>query len=283
MEKTKLCVIGDPIEHSLSPVIHNTILEMLGLPYEYGRMQVRAEDTETFLRQAVTEGYGGFNATMPHKTNLVKLADELDYDAQLCQSVNTVVIRGGKICGCNTDGKGFLRMLQDHGFSPEKKTITVLGAGGAARAIVLKLAQAGAARIFVCNRTLAKAETLAREAPAQISACAFDGQTLSDCAMFSDLLVNTTPLGMEKINAQFTELGFLNLLGKHAPVCDVVYQPVETAFLRYAREYGHQTINGLGMLVHQAIFALEEFTETKIDPAAVVPEIMSALKKAMQE
>ena len=107
MKKTKLCVIGDPIEHSLSPVIHNTILEMSGLPYEYGRVQVRAEDTEAFLQEAVAQGYGGFNATMPHKTNLVHLVDELDYDAQLCKAVNTVVIRDGRVRGCNTDGRGF--------------------------------------------------------------------------------------------------------------------------------------------------------------------------------
>lgn len=283
MKKIKLCVIGDPIEHSLSPVIHNTILEMSGLPYEYGRVQVKAEDTAAFLHQAVAEGYGGFNATMPHKTNLVELVDELDYDAQLCQAVNTVVIRNGKVRGCNTDGRGFLQMLQDHGFSPEKKTITVLGAGGAARAIVLKLAQAGAARIFVCNRTLARAEALAQEAPMQISACTFDAQTLSDCALFSDLLVNITPMGMEKIETQFAEFEFLDSLGKHAPVCDIIYQPAETELLRCARERGHQTINGLGMLIYQAIFALEEFTETKIDIETVMPKVELALKKAMKE
>ncbi len=283
MKKTKLCVIGDPIEHSLSPVIHNTILEMSGLPYEYGRVQVRAEDTEAFLQEAVAQGYGGFNATMPHKTNLVHLVDELDYDAQLCKAVNTVVIRDGRVRGCNTDGRGFLQMLQDHGFSPEKKTVTVLGAGGAAHAIALKLAQAGAARIFVCNRTLDKAEALAQKAPAQISACAFDAQTLSDCALFSDLLVNTTPMGMEKVDAQFVDFGFLDSLGKHAPVCDLIYQPAETEFLRQAREHGHQTINGLGMLIYQAIFALEEFTETKIDIETVLPKVESALKKAMKK
>ena len=118
MEKTKLCVIGDPVEHSLSPVIHNTILELSALPYEYGRVQVKAEDTAAFLAQAKAEGYGGFNATMPHKTALVDLVDELDGDAALYHAVNTVVIRDGKTRGCNTDGRGFLQMLADNGFSP---------------------------------------------------------------------------------------------------------------------------------------------------------------------
>lgn len=283
MEKTKLCVIGDPVEHSLSPVIHNTILQMSGLPYEYGRVQVKGEDTAAFLRQAVAEGYGGFNATMPHKTALVDLVDELDGDAKLYHAVNTVVIRDGKIRGCNTDGRGFLQMLADHGISPAGKTVTVLGAGGASRAIVLKLAQADAARIFVCNRTLSKAEELAKEFPSQITACAFDDRTLQDCALFSDLLVNTTPMGMTNVPSNFASLAFLDALPKGAPVCDVIYSPPETPLLRYARERGHTTINGLGMLIHQAIFALEEFTDMKIDAETVMPKVKAALEEAMNQ
>lgn len=282
MEKIKLCVIGDPVEHSLSPVIHNTILERSGLPYVYGRVQVRAEDTAAFLARAKEEGYGGFNATMPHKTALVELMDELDEDAALCRAVNTVVLRDGKARGCNTDGRGFLQMLSDHGFSPEKKTVTVLGAGGAARAAVFKLAQAGAARIFVCNRTPERAAALAREFPAQITACAFDGQTLSDCALFSDLLVNTTPIGMTAVAEQFQSFAFLDSLPKAAPVCDLIYSPPETELLRRGREQGHRTINGLGMLIHQAIFALEAFTDTQIDAETVMPQVETALKKAMK-
>lgn len=282
MERKKLCVIGDPVEHSLSPVIHNTILELSGLPYEYGRVQVKGEDTAAFLQRAVAEGYAGFNATMPHKTALVSLVDALDADAKLYHAVNTVVIRDGRVRGCNTDGRGFLQMLADNGVSAEGKTIAVLGAGGASRAIVLKLAQAGAARIFVCNRTLSKAEELAKEFPAQITACGLDGQTLQDCATFSDLLVNTTPMGMTNVSAQFETFDFLEALPKGVPVCDIIYSPPETALLRRAREGGHTTINGLGMLIHQAIFALEEFTGTKIDAEAVMPQVKAALEKAMK-
>lgn len=282
MEQKKLCVIGDPVEHSLSPVIHNTILRRAGLPYEYGRVQVKAGDTEAFLRRAIREGYAGFNATMPHKTALVELADELDADAKLYRAVNTVVLREGKIRGCNTDGRGFLQMLTDSGFSPQGKTVLVLGAGGAARAIVLKLAQSGAARIFVCNRTLSRAEALAEEFPAQITACPFDQQTLSDCALFSDLLINTTPMGMTAVAEQFDSLAFLEQLPGGVPVCDIIYSPPETPLLRRAKELGHPTMNGLGMLIYQAIFALEEFTGTEIDAAAVMPSVKAALREAME-
>lgn len=281
MEQKKLCVIGDPVEHSLSPVIHNTILRHAGLPYEYGRVQVKAGDTEAFLRRAVREGYAGFNATMPHKTALVKLADELDADAKLYRAVNTVVLREGKIRGCNTDGRGFLQMLAESGISPQGRTVLVLGAGGAARAIVLKLAQSGAARIFVCNRTLSRAEALAEEFPAQITACPFDQQTLSDCALFSDLLINTTPMGMTAVADQFDSLAFLEQLPGGVPVCDIIYSPPETPLLCRAKELGHPTMNGLGMLIYQAIFALEEFTGTEIDAAAVMPSVKAALREAM--
>ena len=281
MEQKKLCVIGDPVEHSLSPVIHNTILRHAGLPYEYGRVQVKAGDTEAFLRRAVREGYAGFNATMPHKTALVMLADELDADAKLYRAVNTVVLREGKIRGCNTDGRGFLQMLAESGISPQGRTVLVLGAGGAARAIVLKLAQSGAARIFVCNRTLSRAEALAEEFPAQITACPFDQQTLSDCALFSDLLINTTPMGMTAVADQFDSLAFLEQLPGGVPVCDIIYSPPETPLLCRAKELGHPTMNGLGMLIYQAIFALEEFTETEIDAAAVMPSVKAALREAM--
>ena len=281
MEQKKLCVIGDPVEHSLSPVIHNTILRHAGLPYEYGRVQVKAGDTEAFLRRAVREGYAGFNATMPHKTALVKLADELDADAKLYRAVNTVVLREGEIRGYNTDGRGFLQMLAESGISPQGGTVLVLGAGGAARAIVLKLAQSGAARIFVCNRTLSRAEALAEEFPAQITACPFDQQTLSDCALFSDLLINTTPMGMTAVADQFDSLAFLEQLPGGVPVCDILYSPPETPLLCRAKELGHPTMNGLGMLIYQAIFALEEFTGTEIDAAAVMPSVKAALREAM--
>ena len=281
METKKLCVIGDPVEHSLSPVIHNAVLKQTGLPYVYGRVRVRDGETAAFLCRAAEEGYAGFNATMPHKTDLVELVDELDADAQLYRAVNTVVLRDGKIRGCNTDGRGFLQMLLEAGISPEGKTITVLGAGGAARAVVLKLAQSGARRIFVCNRTRSKAEALAQEFPTQITPCGLDEETLQDCALFSDLLVNTTPMGMHGVAARFEQLDFLAALPKGAAVCDIIYSSPETMLLARAKALGLSTLNGLGMLIYQAVFALEEFTDVKIDAQEVLPAVKAALNEAM--
>ena len=148
----KLCVIGEPVLHSKSPLIQNTMLAALGLDYVYLCQPVPRGRCREWLECAKFAGYAGFNATMPHKEELVELMDELDGDARLFGAVNTVCIRDGRAYGYNTDGAGFLRALNDEGIDPAGKRVLVLGAGGAAKAVCLKLAQAGA-EVVVCNRT----------------------------------------------------------------------------------------------------------------------------------
>ena len=155
----KLCVIGDPIAHSLSPRIQNAMIAALGLPYEYGRQLVRPGETAAWLDRARAEGWAGFNATMPHKTALVPLMDELDEDARRCGAVNTVCLRDGKALGFNTDGAGFLRALSELGVDPQGLNAVILGAGGAAGSVALALGRAGAG-VTVCNRTVDKAAAL---------------------------------------------------------------------------------------------------------------------------
>ena len=140
----KLCVIGDPVGHSLSPLIQNAMIKAAGLACSYGARHVPAGETDGWLEQAKAEGYAGFNATIPHKERLVELADELSADAALFRAVNTVCIRGGRVYGYNTDGEGFLRALLEADMDPAGRNVLVLGAGGAAKAVVTKLAQAGA-------------------------------------------------------------------------------------------------------------------------------------------
>ena len=147
----KLCVIGDPVEHSLSPLIQNAMIKAAGLDCIYDARRVAGCDTAQWLAQAKEEGYIGFNATMPHKENLVPLMDELSADAALFRSVNTVCIRKGRAYGYNTDGDGFLRALREAEMEPAGRCVLVLGAGGAAKAVVSKLVQAGAAGVVVAN------------------------------------------------------------------------------------------------------------------------------------
>ena len=265
-ETRKLCVIGDPVLHSLSPALHNTMLQALGLNYVYLCQPVPRGRAAEWLAAARLAGYAGFNATMPHKEALVPLMDELDEDARLMGTVNTVRLRDGKACGYNTDGEGFLCALADEGIHPAGKRVLVLGAGGAAKAVCLKLAQAGA-EVVVCNRTAEKAAALCAHDPEHLRPAGFDMDTLCREAAQCRLLVNCTSLGMEGAGGQFEDFSFLDALPHGAAVVDLIYAPAETELLRRAREKGHHTANGIGLLVNQAVLALERFTGAEIDAA----------------
>ncbi|MBQ3135146.1 MAG: shikimate dehydrogenase [Oscillospiraceae bacterium] len=273
----KLCVIGDPIHHSLSPVIQNAMIAAAGLDLTYGACRVAGEDTARWLTRAKTEGYAGFNATMPHKENLLTLVDELSVDAARIGAVNTVCIRDGKVYGCNTDAEGVLRALREAGMAPEGKRVLVLGAGGAARAVVYKLVQAGAARVVAANRTVERAERLCGEFGAV--ACDFSADTLARYAAQSDLLVNCTNLGMTGVAGQFADLSFLEHLPAHAGVFDLIYSPRKTALLARAEQLGLQISNGLDMLIWQGVFALEHFANERLDEAALAAAARAALEE----
>lgn len=272
----KLCIIGDPVVHSKSPLIQNTMLEVLGLDYIYLCQPVPAGGVGPWLLAAKTAGYAGFNATMPHKTDLISLVDEVEEDARRFGAVNTVCIRNGRAIGCNTDGRGFLQSLRHREIDPAGQRVLLLGAGGAARAVALSLAAQGA-QVTVCNRTLEKAEELCRADSAHLSPAGFDAATLRQRAAGCTLLVNCTNLGMAGTQGQFASLDFLEALAPGAAVCDLIYHPAQTALLARAGALGHTTLNGLGMLVFQAVFALELFTQTKIDAAAMWPHVTKAL------
>lgn len=261
----KLCVIGDPIAHSLSPLIQNAMIGALGLPYAYSAVRVERGGTKQWLELAREEGYAGFNATMPHKQALAKLMDVLSPEAAECASVNTVCIRNGKYYGFSTDGEGFFQALADAGIHPEGQKVLMLGAGGAAEAVALRLRRAGVGEIAVCNRTEEKAALLEKAAPGIVRAAPFTPESLSREAAGAFLLVNCTSLGMEGTAGQFEDFSFLNALPEGAAVCDLIYRPEKTELLHRASARGLKTANGLGMLIHQAICALEHFADTKLE------------------
>lgn len=266
----KLCVIGDPVGHSKSPLIHNTMLSALGLNYIYMAQPVPRGEAAQWLQAAKTTGYAGFNATMPHKVDLVPLMDHLDEDARLYGAVNTVAIRDGQAYGYNTDGRGFLQSLLDAGIDPAGRRVVILGAGGAAKSVALKLVQQQAGQIVVCNRTLANAQSLCDLAPAgRMYPSPMDVDSLKQLLPEADLLINCTSLGMTGVDGQFDDLSFLDALPQTTPVCDLIYAPAQTLLLQQAALRGHQTLNGLNMLIWQAIFALEHFTNTTIDGQAM--------------
>ena len=249
MEKTeqglgRLCVIGDPVEHSKSPLIQNAMIAKLGIPYHYTKRLVHQGDTQEWLDTARREGFAGFNATMPHKVALVPLMDELGEDARLYGAVNTVCIRGKRCIGHNTDGMGFYQALTDLGVEVPGRRITLLGAGGAAKG---RMGHIGFAL-----------EDLRRGA--------------RDC----DILINCTSLGMTGTNSQFRDLSFLDELPGHAAVFDLIYSPAETELLRQARLRGLKAANGLGMLIYQAVFALKYFADVRIDAKEMEQHVIEA-------
>ena len=274
-----LCVIGDPVDHSKSPRLQNAMLAALGEAPCYEAVQVTPEELDSFLDRVRGGEFRGFNATMPHKEALLPLMDELEEDARLYGSVNTVCLREGRAIGCNTDGGGFLQALLDAGMDPRGRRAVVLGAGGAAKAVALKLVQRGAASVTVCNRTPEKAAALCAHAPQVMRPAAFDPETLRREAGAADLLVNCTSLGMAGTAGQFAGLDFLEALPRDGAVFDLIYHPAETALLARARALGRPAANGLGMLIHQAILALERFTGQELDRAA----LRAVAERALEE
>lgn len=237
-------VIGDPVAHSLSPTLHNAAFEALGLDWVYVAFPVPRGHGADAVAAVSALGLAGLNVTMPHKEDVAGACDELTEDAAALRSVNTVVaLPGGRTLGDSTDGPGFLHALADEGIDVAGRPVLVLGAGGAARAVILALGRAGASVTVAARRpdAAAAAALLARDArPA-----AFDAVSPNTYS----LVVNATPLGMTDgdllpINPELLHAG--------QAVVDLVYHPADTPLLTAARGEGALAVNGLGMLIHQA-------------------------------
>jgi len=261
-----LAVIGDPIGHTLSPYIHKTALGRLGLDIPYEAIQVPPGSLGAFTSRARTCGLRGFNVTIPHKQDIMPFLDDIDPPAALCGAVNTVVVRGGKLFGYNTDMEGLWRALRGAGHDYRNRRLLILGAGGAARGVAVKAALEGAAKIAILSRRPRQAQALcmhlASIAP-EIDCAADDmaPDALTRACRGADLLINATPLGMAGMTgaagtgAEFPSFAFLTCLPPLALVCDLVYNPHETALLREAGRLGLETMNGLGMLIRQALLS----------------------------
>lgn len=249
-------VVGMPVAQSLSPVLHGTWLKRFGLPGRYERREIAPERFESDMTSLLQdEGWVGMNVTVPHKEAAFRFCDRLDQAARRLGAVNTVVrLPDGTIEGRNTDLYGFRRNLETAagwgriGRGPA----IVLGAGGAARAVVAALQDLGFQEIRIVNRTVARAERLVEELSEAASArlMAVTAPDLSDC----DLLVNTTSLGMAGQPPLEIDL---TVLPTSAFVTDIVYKPLETGLLAAARARGNPTVDGLGMLLHQAVPGFE--------------------------
>jgi shikimate dehydrogenase len=247
-------VMGWPVDHSLSPKVHGFWLRQYGIYGDYVRIPVKSEDFSAKVRSLQVDGFVGCNVTVPHKEAALVAVDELDPQAVRIGAVNTIQVRDdGTLYGFNTDGFGFLENLNHGlpGFDVTKGPVMVLGAGGAARAVVVTLLDAGAPEVRLCNRTRERAEHLAGD----LNALSLNNIVVENWqdrnAALSEvaLLVNTTTLGM---HGQHPLVLDLDALPKDALVTDIVYTPLETDLLKRAKARGNPVVDGLGMLLHQA-------------------------------
>lgn len=267
-------VIGWPVAQSLSPVLHNYWLKEYGLTGEYVTLAVREEEFESAVRALPHQGFVGVSVTIPHKRAAFQLATTHDADARATGAVNTLVFAGNSIHGRNTDVGGFAVSLTERLGENAVRAgpAIVLGAGGAARAILLALARLGSPEIRVVNRTHAHAEKLAADFHNVII-----GEWGEWKTTFTNgaLLVNTTSLGM--MGKPPLDVA-LDALPQNAAVIDIVYNPLETGLLARARARGHATLDGLGMLMHQGVPAFAAWFGAT---PRVTPQLRTALEKAL--
>lgn len=246
----RACVIGWPIAHSRSPMIHGWWLQRYGIAGTYTREPVRPEELAGFLGHLAQRGFVGCNVTIPHKEEAFRLADRRLAAAQAIGAANTLWLEGDTLVADSTDGEGFMANLKATapGFTAEGRPVAVLGAGGAARSIVHALLEDGAAEVRIINRTLARAEALTAHFGSRVSPIVWDEKERAcrDAA----LVVNTTSLGMTgQAPLDFDVAG----LAEGTVVADIVYVPLLTPLLAAARARGLPIVDGLGMLLHQAV------------------------------
>ncbi|MGE7949673.1 shikimate dehydrogenase [Lysinibacillus sp. NPDC093688] len=254
--KKWFAVIGDPIEHSKSPVMHNSWFEDLSIDAAYIPVHVSSENLESAVAGLKTLGASGWNITIPHKTAIIPYLDELDELAEKMGAVNTVVrTKEGKFKGYNTDGVGFVRSLEEAvGKSHKDKPVLLIGAGGAARGIAFAMQQQGYTNLTIANRTVANAKAIVDEMGiGNAISLAEAEESLADFG----ILVQMTSAGLATGN--FSMPFSLERLVEGAIVADIVYNPLMTPFLKAAEEKGATVVTGLGMFVHQGAIAFEHW------------------------
>ena len=279
--KTKVCgVIGDPIEHTMSPVMHNAAFKELGLDYLYVSFRVRKEELGKAVESIRALNIRGLNVTTPHKVAIIPFLDELDPLVERIGAVNTIVNDDGVLTGYNTDATGFLQALLDKGVKPERKNTVILGAGGASRAISFILAERGA-HLVILNRLLELdwAEELAQRISQvfkkEVRALELDEKNLEMMLEGADILINATSVGMSP-DVDETPVP-ARLLKPALIVFDIVYNPIQTRLLKEAEAAGAQTIGGLDMLVWQGAIAFEKWTGRKAPLDLMRREVIKAL------
>ena len=260
--KTRVCgVIGDPIEHTLSPIMHNAAFKALKLDYTFLAFKVKPAELENAVNGMRALNIRGLNVTMPHKSSILKYLDRVDLSAQIINSVNTILNRDGKLFGFNTDGVGALKALRENDVEPKGRKILLLGAGGAARAIAYTMVRESD-ELAVLNRTLKPAQELAKllekTANKKIISGALSPKEIKHNLQDSDILINATSVGMKPKPEE--SLIPPKLIGPNLAVIDIVYNPIETQLAKDAKAAGAKVVSGVEMLIYQGAASFEIWT-----------------------
>lgn len=255
-------LIGYPVRHTYSPLMHNAAFESLRINAVYLPFEVRPRDLKSNLFCMESIGVRGLNVTIPHKEKVLKYLDEIDREASLIGAVNTIVNKGGRLRGFNTDGRGFVISLKENfGISPKGKRFFIMGAGGAARAISFSLALRGARRIVlvdvISKKAIKLAQSLSRETSCEAIALRKDKRAMREMILSSDVFINATPCGMKTKDPRVIDP---KLLHKGLFVYDIIYNVAITKLLRDAKERGAHTSGGIGMLLHQGALSFKLWT-----------------------
>ena len=273
-------IIGYPVGHSLSPQMYKAAFEAAGFPnYNYNPLQIHSAKLYFAVEGFKGLDFRGFNVTIPHKTNILKYLDAIDSDAMVIGAVNTVVNDGGMLTGYNTDVAGFLAALAEANFLPEDCHAVMLGAGGAARAVLWGLCKKRAEFITIGARNPLKADALAKDFLnyGHVEGFDWNSDEFKELMQSADILINTTPLGMFPEVDDMPPVD-LKLLPEGALVYDIIYNPVETKLLRTAKELGYPTLDGASMLLLQAQEAYRLYTGQLPDMQVMTETLNKFLK-----
>ncbi|HIH61181.1 MAG TPA: shikimate dehydrogenase [Methanobacteriales archaeon] len=253
-------VIGDPVEHSLSPIMHNAAFNHLNLDYVYVAFHVKKGMAKEAIEAMKTFNIKGLNVTIPHKVDILDYVDKVDETTELIGAVNTLKLEDGKVWGFNTDGLGCVRALEEV-TTLDDKNIIILGAGGASRAIAFQLVSYNIGGLHILNRTPENAKKLAEDIKNKLGTSVFAGglEHLKEKIKDSDILINTTPVGMYP-NTDAKPLATAEILHKNLIVKDLVYNPPQTRLLKEAEKAGARTISGIKMLVYQGAESFKIWT-----------------------
>ena len=276
----KLGVIGHPIKHSLSPVMHQHWFRKYGIDAVYDLIDIPSDDLATRIERFRESEWVGFNVTIPHKVAMLSLIDEVKDVARSIGAVNTIINKNGKLIGTNTDGEGLILCLQQAGFSlHEEVKVLIIGAGGAARAVGLSIARGNVSCVDFTNRTVVKAEQLSQSASTFTQSQSLSLTEAEQALDKYNLIINATSAGMEPLS--MNQPLSLKHVSKDAFCVDLIYKPLKTLWLAEAEERGCRTMNGLPMLIYQGALAFKYWFDILPDVTGMEALLIKNLNQSM--